>query len=116
MGDIPPLFVSSVPLLIGTAAAEGLEISPILGLLPFAVLESRCQNLENFEYSKFKNSDRARVYGAFQHYVMLSAGVHAVKLLPPRCSTIFWWTPVGWVPHHAVATFMKRRYRLYLGR
>jgi len=43
-------FRSPVPLLIGTAAAEGLEFSPILGLLPFAVLESRCQNLKNFEY------------------------------------------------------------------
>jgi len=77
-----------VPLLIDTAAAEGLEFSPILGLLPFAVPESRCQNLENFEYSKFKNFGWARVYGAFQHYVLLGAGIRAVKLLPRRCSTL----------------------------
>jgi len=40
--------------------------------------------------------------------------IFVIKLKSTLIAMGSWWTPVGWVPHHSVATFMDRRLCLAL--
>jgi len=71
IGDNPPLFGPQCPFWIKPDPWYSALCRPCIQVPEFG------------EFRIFKNSDGTRVYGALQHYVLLSAGIHAVKLLRP---------------------------------